>query len=433
MDLYAKRIFALDTENAFKIGPLITALETQGHTIVKLNLGEPDFNVPEFIKEEVKKQLDENNTHYCDPKGLYSLREAISHQIYQTHGLAVSPEQVVVFPGAKPSIGFSQQVYCDPGDEIIYPSPGFPIYESFIHYVGAVPVPLHLSEENGFTFTAEQLMEHLSPKTKMIFLNFPSNPTGGIATQKQLEDIASVILKKCDPNIRIYSDEIYEHIIYENQAHCSIASIPDMAKRTIISSGFSKSYAWTGGRIGYAIFPSETEADLFKNLNINYFSCVSPYNQEGAKIALTHPQAQQHIAKMVNIFEERRNYVIQTLNEIPGIHCQKPKGTFYAFPNIKELCENLNIDQFYQNLPLEAQKQTSPSTLFQMFALYYHNVAILDRKSFGKIGSQGKHYIRISYASDITILKEGMARLRNASQDSQGFKKFTQTTLVHKK
>ena len=431
MQLYAKRTFALDTENAFKIGPLIAKQETQGHSIIRLNLGEPDFNVPEFIKDEIKQQLDKNNTHYCDPKGLYTLREAISHQIYLSRRIQISPEQIVIFPGAKPAIGFCQQAYCDPGDEIIYPSPGFPIYESFIRYLNAIPVPIHLSEENGFTFNIEQFIERLNPKTKMIFLNFPSNPTGGIATLKQLEEIASLILEKCHPHVRIFSDEIYEHIIYENQPHYSIASIPGMEKRTIICSGFSKSYAWTGGRIGYAVFPSVEEADVFKNLNINYFSCVPPYNQEGARVALEHPDAANHIKKMVEIFEQRRDYVIQTLNQIPGINCQKPKGTFYAFPNIQELCDNLNICEFYQKLPLPIQQQTTPSTLFQMFALYYHNVAVLDRKSFGKTGSEGEHFIRISYASDLPILKQGLSHLKNAAKDVDGFKKFINTSDLY--
>ncbi len=424
MDLYAKRAFTIDTENAFKIAPHITALEAQGSPIIKLNLGEPDFNVPEFIKDAIKKQLDLNNTHYCDPKGIFSLREAISHQIYQTRQLNVSPDQVVIFPGAKPGIGFSQQVYCDPGDEIIYPSPGFPIVESFIRYLECKPVPAYLAEENNFSLSADYLETLLTPKTKMIFLNFPSNPTGSILTQQQLVAIASVILKKAHPNVRIYSDEIYEQIIFDKNHHHSIASVPGMEKRTIISSGFSKTYAWTGGRIGYAIFPSIEEAEVFKNLNINYFSCVPPYNQEAAKVALTHSEAENTILKMVNTFEARRNYIVQALNQIPGMTCQTPRGTFYAFPNIKGVCENLGVLEAYKNLNIGLQEKTSPSTLFQMFALYYHRVAILDRNSFGKIGTQGKHYIRISYASDLPVLQEGIARLNDAAQDMQGFKKF---------
>ena len=203
MKLYADRTSTIDTENAFKVGPHITAVEAAGHQVVKLNLGEPDFDIPDFVKAEIKRQLDYNNTHYCNPKGLLSLRKAIAQQMKDMRELDVSPEQIVVFPGGKPSIGLSQQVYCNPGDEIIYPSPGFPIYESFVRYVGAVPVPLHLDEERDFTFSAEELAALISPKTKLIYLNFPSNPTGGVASREQLEQIARVILDRCAPEVRV--------------------------------------------------------------------------------------------------------------------------------------------------------------------------------------------------------------------------------------
>ena len=427
MELYAKRTFTIDTENAFKIGPHITHLEKNGHTVIKLNLGEPDFNVPLPIKTEIKNQLDQNNTHYCDPQGLKSLREAISQQIQKTRGIKVLPEQVVVFPGAKPSIGFSQQIYCDPGDEIIYPSPGFPIFESFIHYLGAKAIPLHLLEENEFTLEREQLAPLLTPKTKMIFLNFPSNPTGGVATQKQLEGIAELILSKCHPNVRIYSDEIYERIVFDNHKHYSIASIPGMEKRTIISSGFSKSYAWTGGRVGYAILPSINEAEVFKNLNINYFSCVPPYNQEGARIALENDAVDTAVNEMVQVLQSRRNSIVSALNKIPNIHCRMPNGAFYVFVNIEKACEELGVMRAFERFEESLKKKTSPSTLFQMFALYEHHDAVMDRRSFGKINVEREHYIRISYAADISILNEGVARLKNALQDRKGFDKFIQT------
>ena len=183
MNLFAKRNSRIDTENAFKIGPHIVRVEQQKGAVIKLNLGEPDFSVPKHIKDEIKRQLDLDNTHYCDPKGLLSLRTAISNQVNETRGLQTNPEQVVVFPGGKPSIGFAQQVYCNPGDEVIYPSPGFPIYESFIRYVNAVPVPLHLDESENFTFSPDQLANLITPKTKLIYLNFPSNPTGGVASK----------------------------------------------------------------------------------------------------------------------------------------------------------------------------------------------------------------------------------------------------------
>src|SRR5208283_4025198 len=212
--LYADRMYELGTENAFKIGPHIAFLESEDHNVVRLNLGEPDFDIPPFVRDEVKRQLDLGNTHYCDPKGIISLRKAIANQMKEMRGLNVSPEQVVVFPGGKPSIGLTQQAYCNPGDEVIYPSPGFPIYESFPRYLGAVPVPLHVSEDSNFTFTAEQLGDLLTDRTRLIILNFPSNPTGGIATLEQLTGIAQVIKLKCARDVRVYSDEIYENIVF---------------------------------------------------------------------------------------------------------------------------------------------------------------------------------------------------------------------------
>jgi len=190
MGLFSKRAGLIDTENAFKIGPQIRAIEEQGKRVIKCNLGAPDFPVPQFIKEEVKRQLDENNTHYCDPQGILTLRTAIAKHFSETRGIRATSDRIVVFPGAKPPIGLCQQTYCDPGDEIVYPSPGFPIYESFISYVGAQPIPIHLKEEKNFTLSGEDIHALLTKKTKMIFLNFPSNPTGGAASPEQLREIA---------------------------------------------------------------------------------------------------------------------------------------------------------------------------------------------------------------------------------------------------
>ena len=422
MNLFAERNSRIDTENAFKVGPHIVRVEQQKCGVIKLNFGEPDFSVPQHIKAEIKRQLDLDNTHYCDPKGLLSLRQAISKQINETRGLKTNPEQVVVFPGGKPSIGLAQQVYCEPGDEVIYPSPGFPIYESFIPYVRAVPVPLQLEESANFTFSPEQLANLITPRTKLIYLNFPSNPTGGVAGKELLEATAKVILERCHPNVRVYSDEIYENIIFDGQQHHSISSVPEMAERTIIAGGFSKTYAWTGGRVGYAVFPSVKEADVFKTLNINYFSCVPPYNQEAAREALENPLSKIAVQEMVQTFETRRNLIWQKINEIPGITCQKPGGAFYLFPNISGVCENLGLIEKHQRLSKE--QQSSPDNIFQMFALYEHQVAVLDRKSFGQIGADGKYFLRLSIAADQAMLEEGVQRLKAASEDLSGLDKF---------
>ncbi|MCW8926027.1 MAG: aminotransferase class I/II-fold pyridoxal phosphate-dependent enzyme [Xanthomonadales bacterium] len=424
MNLISDRTSRIHTENAFKVGPYIAALEEQGHKVVKCNLGEPDFPLPLHIREEVKRQLDLDNTHYTNPQGVPALRKAVAKYIGEARGLDIDFEQVVVFPGGKPPIGLCQQTYCNPGDEIIYPSPGFPIYESFIRYVGAVPVPLHLREDLGFSITGADLEKLITPKTKLIYLNFPSNPTGGVATPEQLEEIADVIKRRCDPNVRIYSDEIYENILFDGSRHYSIASIEGMAEKTIIATGASKSYSWTGGRIGWAVFPNVAEAKLFTNLNINYFSCIPPYNQEGARLAIESPLSKDSIAEMNKAFEERRDFVVDALNNMPGVECQLPKGAFYVFPNIAGVVRDLGIDKVYASLPEEVKKTTSPSTLFQMFLLWEYHVATMDRKSFGQIGTQDMHYLRLSIATGIRDLKLGMERMAAAIADKAGFEKF---------
>lgn len=424
MALLANRVGLLDTENAFKIGPYIRSIEEQGKKVIKCNLGEPDFPLPGFIKEEVKRQIDLDNTHYCDPQGILPLRKAIANHLSETREVPAEPERIVVFPGAKPPIGFCQQTYCDPGDDVLYPSPGFPIYESFIKYVGATPVPLHLREEKNFTLSGDDIAAAITPKTKMIYLNFPSNPTGGVASKEQLEEIAGVIQKKCSKNIRVFSDEVYEHILFDGSIHRSIISCPGMEKVTILVSGASKSFSWTGGRIGWALFPTVEEAEIFKNLNINYFSCIAAYNQEGARLAIESPLSGKTIREMVEAFQERRDIVVGGLNAVKGIRCRKPVGAFYAFPNIEGACKNLGVMDAFESLPNETYLKTSPSTLFQMFLLFEYQVATMDRRSFGRIGAEDLHFLRLSVATDKESLKEAVKRIAAASKDKKGFKEF---------
>lgn len=424
MTLYADRVLRIDTENAFKVGPYITEVEKSGHRVIKCNLGEPDFALPGHIAAAVKHGIDDDLTHYCDPQGILPLREAVAKDVGKRRGLKITPERVVVFPGAKPPIGLCQQTYCNSGDEVIYPSPGFPIYESFIPYVGATPRPLHLREEAGFAFTGEDLEPLITDRTKLIFINFPSNPTGGVASREQLEGIAEVIKKKAPGDVRVYSDEVYENILFDGSSHNSIASIEGMEESTVIVSGVSKSYSWTGGRVGWAIFPTAEEAQIYKNLNINYFSCVPAYNQMGAKVAIESPKSAPEIKKMVSAFQERRDAVVKGLNVIDGITCQNPKGAFYVFPNIGGLCKSIGAIEAYEKLSAEVKAKTSPSTLFQLFLLYNYQVATMDRKSFGRIGTEGMHFLRISIATGIDDLKEGIERIAKAAKDSDGFAKY---------
>ncbi|HCP91527.1 MAG TPA: aspartate aminotransferase, partial [Spartobacteria bacterium] len=387
--LFSDRTYLIGSENAFRIGPQIRELELQGHKVIKCNLGEPDFPLARHIADEIKRQIDLDLTHYCDPQGILPLREAIARIVARTRKIDISPERVVVFPGGKPPIGLTQQTYCNPGDEVIYPSPGFPIYESFTGYVGAKPVPLHLREEAEFSFSGRDLAPLISDRTRVIILNFPSNPTGGVATREQLADIADVIREKAPPQVRIYSDEIYEDILFDGNHHHSIASVPGMAERTIIVGGVSKSFAWTGGRVGWAVFPTTEEAAVFKNLNINYFSCIPAYNQMGAAVALESPLSAVEIARMCDAFRERRDMMVAGLNAIPGIRCRKPGGAFYLFPNIGGMCEKLGAIEAYKKLPVLDRDRSSPATLVQMFLLWRHQVATMDRRSFGSIGSEG--------------------------------------------
>jgi aspartate/methionine/tyrosine aminotransferase len=389
---FAHRVSLLGTENAFKIGPWIREVEETGHRVIRCNLGEPDFPLPEHIAAEVKRRIDAGETHYVDPQGIEPLRAAIAKTAGERRGISITPDRVVVFPGAKPPIGFAQQIYCDPGDQVIYPSPGFPIYESFTRFVDAVPMPLHLREENGFTLRGEDLESLLTPRTKLIFLNFPSNPTGGVATRAQLEEIAEVIRREAPPDARVYSDEVYEDILFDGAKHESIASLPGMAERTIIVGGVSKSYAWTGGRVGWAILPTAEEAAVFRTFNINYFSCVPAYNQWGAKIALESPESLRSIAAMNAEFQRRRDFVVDALNAIPGIRCQRPRGAFYVFPNVGGV--------------------TRDAAELQRRLLFRYYVATLDRRSFGVIGSEGKQYLRISVATSMQDLEEAMRRIR---------------------
>jgi len=415
---------ALGSENAFKIGPKIRSVEDKGKKVIKCNLGEPDFPLPQFIKDEVKRQIDLDNTHYCDPQGILPLRKAVAAYYESTRGIPSDPARVVVFPGAKPPIGFAQMAYCSPGDEVIYPSPGFPIYESFISSVGARPVPVHLKEDAGFTLGGAEIEAAITKRTRLIYLNFPSNPTGGVGTKEQLGQIAEVILRKGSPDLRVYSDEVYEHILFDGSRHESISSIPGMAERTIVVGGASKSFSWTGGRVGWAMFPSIEETEVFRNLAINFYSCIPAYNQEGARLGLESPLFIPANREMVEAFQERRDLVVEGLRKIEGVRCQMPKGAFYVFPNIEGVCRQLGILETHAGLPAETRKLTTPSTLFQMFLLFEYQVATMDRKSFGRIGTEKMHYLRLSIATDIDSLRTAVSRIAEAASDTEGFRRF---------
>ncbi len=424
--LFANRVKLMGTEAAFGFGSRILDVEkSDNKRVIRCNLGQPDFPLPEHISEAVVSAIRDGQTTYCDPQGMPELRAALAQKIAADRGLGeIDPERVVVFPGARPSIGFAQQAYCERGDEIIYPTPGYPLYESYIPYVGARPVPIHLQEDHGFSLTTDELDPLISDHTRLIYLNFPSNPTGGVASRRQIEALAELILEKTPPNVRVYSDEAYEAIVFDGEDHFSIASVPGMEHRTIIASAVSKTYSWTGGRVGWAVYPTVREAKVHRNLNINYFASIPPYNQIGTVEALESPLSDIAIRKMGDAFQRRRDQVVAGLNGIEGIQCQSPKGAFYVFPNISGVVERLGIQEAFDALPGTTRRDSSPATLFQLFLLHRYHVATMDRRSFGRLDSEGQHFLRLSIATGAEDLAEAVTRVAAATADQEGFREF---------
>ncbi len=424
MPLLASRMAVLGTENAFKLGVDIQRCLDRGMEVIKFNLGEPDFNSAPHINRAGIREIEAGNSHYCDPQGIMPLRQAIARHLGESRGLDVDVSRIVVTPGAKPPIGYTMQVYVERGDEVIYPSPGFPIYESWVTYAGATPVPLALSEERGFAFTPGDLADLVTENTKVIMLCSPSNPTGGVLPAQDFAGIAEVIREKCSPDVRIYSDEIYEHILFDGESHHSITAEEGMAERTILVSGHSKGFAMTGWRLGWAVLPTPEEAALFKNLNINICSCVPPFIQEAGREAYESAESAAAVATMVAAFERRRDWVVPALNAVPGIRCQLPKGAFYVFPNVAGVCDNLGIPEAYDRLPEASRARTSPSSMLQMFLLYRYGVATMDRNSFGRIGAEGEHFLRLSIAASMEQLHKGVGLMAEAANDAAGFQAF---------
>ncbi len=423
--VFARRVELMGTEAAFGFGSRILEVEAEGERVIRANLGQPDFPLPDHIAEAVIRAVRDGQTTYCDPQGMPELRSALAEKIAADRDLPeIDPERVVIFPGARPSIGFAQQSYCEQGDEIIYPTPGYPLYESYIPYVGAKPVPIHLREDHGFSLTREELEPLLTDRTKLIYLNFPSNPTGGVASREQIAELAETILEHTPPNVRVYSDEAYEAIAFDGEKNHSIASVPGMESRTIIASAVSKTYAWTGGRVGWAVYPTVEEAKVHRNLNINYFASIPPYNQIGTIEALTSPESEPAIRKMCDAFQHRRDIVVAGLNDIDGIHCQLPKGAFYVFPNIGGVLERIGALDAFEALPAEVRNDSSPSTLFQLFLLHRYKVATMDRRSFCTLDSEGQHFLRLSVATAAEDLEEAVRRIGTASNDAEGFREF---------
>jgi len=369
-------------ESAFDVLVEARRLEAEGRSVIHLEIGEPDFKTPRHIVEAAQKALDDGWTRYGPTQGYPDLREAIAAYICRTRDVRVGPQNVTVVPGGKPVIFFTLMALIEPGDEVIYPNPGFPIYESMIRFLGGVPVPMPLVEERGFSFDLDLLRRKISAKTKLLILNSPHNPTGGVIPAADMEVIAGLVR---DRDLMVLSDEIYSRIVY-GAAPVSIASFPGMLERTIILDGFSKTYAMTGWRIGYGVM-QEWLVDAVNKLMVNSNSCTASFTQRAALAALTGPQ--DEVDSMVAEFRRRRDAFCAGLNTLPGFRCALPGGAFYAFANIK----GTGI----------------PSKELASRLLHNAGVACLSGTAFGEYGDG---YLRFSYANSYENLMEAIERIR---------------------
>ncbi len=371
----------LGTETAFEILARAKQLESKGRDIIHLEIGEPDFETPDHIKQAAWKALQDGYTHYGPSAGQPELREAVAKHQTEYQGYEISPNRILITPGAKPVMFFSIMALIEDGDEVICPNPGFPIYESVVRYVGGVPVPLPLREEERFSPSLAETQKLITDKTKMIVINSPNNPCGSSTPSEDLEQIARIAVNN---NLVVLSDEIYKDMYYEGE-QASISRFPGMKERTIILDGFSKSYAMTGWRLGYGVFP-DWMLEAVTRLITNSVSCTSTFTQMAGIAALEGPK--DFVASMMSEFRKRRELIVQGLNTLPGVSCLYPNGAFYAFPNISGT--GLSSEEFAD------------------VALEKFGVALLSGTSFGEYGDS---FIRISFANSLENLEDGLHRL----------------------
>ncbi len=383
----ASRMSRLGTETAFGVLAKAQALEAKGMDVIHLEIGEPDFDTPENIRIAAKGALDRGQTHYCNSQGIVTLRDEIAKEFSKTRGVTIDPERVVIAPGAKPIVFFSILSLLEEGDEAICPDPSYPIYESVINFSGAKTVPIQLREELDFRFDIDELLAKVTPRTKLIVLNSPHNPTGGVLEKEEICAIAEIAQQN---DITVLSDEVYEHIVYDYRPF-SIASLPGMLDRTILLSGFSKTYAMTGWRLGYAALPPILVEPVVR-LFVNSVSCTAPFTQHAGIEALTGPQ--DSIPKMVNEFKKRRDLIVNGLNQISGISCVLPKGAFYVFPNVMGV--GIGCEQLADILLNKAGVACLPGTHF---------------------GRYGEGYLRFSYATSLDKIKIALERIKKTVKE----------------
>jgi aspartate/methionine/tyrosine aminotransferase len=372
------------TETAFEVLARAKALEAKGKKVIHLEIGEPDFDTPKNIKEAAIRAMNEGYTHYTPAQGIAQVREAIANYVSRTRNITVDPDEVVITPGGKPIMSFLMLALIDEGDEVVYPNPSYPIYESMIHFTGGKPVPIPLREELDFRLDVEELKRLVTPRTKLIVLNSPHNPTGGVLSPRDLEKIAEIIEGR---DIYVLSDEIYSRIIYDG-THYSLASLPGMKDQVVILDGFSKTYAMTGWRLGYGVMNKELASKITR-LMVNFVSCSTAFVQMAGIEALTGPQDESE--KMVREFRRRRDIIVKGLNEIPGVSCKLPLGAFYAYPNVKSFGK--------------------PSKEIADYLLNEAGVAVLSGTSFGQYG---EGYLRLSYANSVENIQEALRLMKEA-------------------
>jgi aspartate/methionine/tyrosine aminotransferase len=374
----------LGTETAFEVLARANQLAAEGRDIINLGIGQPDFRTPAHIVEAAKAALDRGEHGYAPAAGIPPLRAAVAKDLQRRHGVEVDPATVLITPGAKPVMHFAILMFGEPGAEIMYPNPGFPIYESMINFTGAKAVPIELHESKGFAFSADEVLAGVNERTRLIILNSPSNPTGGVVPASEIDKLVAGL--EAYPEAVILSDEVYSWILYGGREHVSLLSYPEIRDRLILLEGWSKTYAMTGWRIGYGIFPS----NLFphaERLAVNSYSCVNAATQHAAIAALEGPDDDIH--RMVAAFDERRELIVRELNTVPGFRCVVPGGAFYAFPNI----EGTGMD----------------SPTLQKKLLEEAGVAVVSGTSFGALG-QG--YLRFSYAASADEITRAVGRIR---------------------
>ena len=377
----AQRMSRLGTESAFEVLAKARLLEAEGMDVIHLEIGEPDFNSPSNIVDAGKRALDEGYTNYSPSPGYPELRERIANEIRETRGVSVTGDNVVVTPGGKPIMFFLIMAVVDPGDEVLYPNPGFPIYESMISFVGGVPVPMQLHESKDFNIDVDEIAGQITGRTKLMVINSPNNPCGSIIPQEDLERLSELAREH---DIIVLSDEIYSKFLYEGEHH-SVSTFPDMRERTIILDGFSKSYAMTGWRIGYGVMPLEL-VEPISRLATNSVSCTASFTQMAALEALSGPQDDSYA--MVAEFKRRRDIIVEGLNRIKGIRCRVPKGAFYVFPNIEDT--GMSSQQFAADLLNKA------------------GVACLTGEAFGEYGDG---FVRFSFANSTENIEKALDRI----------------------